>query len=156
MDPIQLLKKQHREVEGFFKKVEKTEAADERRQLMEQIRSALELHTRIEEEIFYPAVRSLDTKKATQMIDEAYEEHHVVKLVLKELPSVDPEDERFEAKMTVLKELVHHHVEEEEEEIFKLARKLGEDELDTLGERMTAEAREEQERAGAARRRAAA
>jgi hemerythrin superfamily protein len=156
MDPIQLLKKQHREVEGFFKKIEKAEAADERRQLMEQIRSALELHTRIEEEIFYPAVRSLDTKKATQMIDEAYEEHHVVKLVLKELPSVDPEDERFEAKMTVLKELVHHHVEEEEEEIFKLARKLGEDELDTLGERMTAEAREEQERAGAARRRAAA
>jgi hypothetical protein len=56
--------------------------------------------------------------------------------VLAELPQVDPADERFHAKMTVLSELVEHHVEEEEEEMFKLAKKLGEDELEALGERM--------------------
>lgn len=153
MDPIQLLKKQHREVESLFKKIDGTEDADERRLLMEQVRSALALHTRIEEEMFYPAIRGLETKKATEMVDEAYEEHHVVKLVLDELPRVDPEDERFEAKMTVLRELIQHHVDEEESEMFKLARKLGEDELDAIGDRMAAEARRDQETGG--RRRAA-
>jgi hypothetical protein len=138
MEPTQLLKKQHREVEGLFKKVEKAEGAEERRRLMAQIGSRLALHTRLEEEVFYPAVRALDTKKAREMIDEAYEEHHVVKLVLGELPRVDPDDERFHAKMTVLKELVEHHVEEEEEEMFKLAQKLDRDERDTLAERMAA------------------
>jgi len=62
------------------------------------------------------------------MILEAYDEHHVVKLVLAELPRVNPEDERFEAKMTVLSELIEHHVEE--------ARKLGNDELQSLREQM--------------------
>jgi hypothetical protein len=70
------------------------------------------------------------------MVMEAYEEHHVVKLVLAELPRVNPEDERFEAKMTVLSELVMHHVEEEEKEMFKLAQKLGRNELESLGEQM--------------------
>jgi len=74
------------------------------------------------------------------MVLEAYEEHDVVKLVLAELPRVDPEDERFEAKMTVLKEMVEHHVEEEEDEMFKLADKIDEDELEALGERLTEEA----------------
>jgi hypothetical protein len=150
MEPTQLLKKQHREVEGLFKKVDRAEGADERRRLMEQIASRLELHTRLEEEVFYPAVRALDSKKAREMIDEAYEEHHVVKLVLHELPRVDPEDERFHAKMTVLKELIEHHVEEEESEMFKLARKLDEDELEDLAERMTAMVEEEGGQARAA------
>jgi iron-sulfur cluster repair protein YtfE (RIC family) len=138
MKATDLLKKQHREVKALFKKVEKTEDAGQRRQLLEQIAQDLKMHTRIEEEIFYPAIRDLGTKKAEEMIDEAFEEHHVVDLVLAELPSVDPEDERFAAKMTVLSELVEHHVEEEEEEMFKLAQKLGDDELKSLAERMQA------------------
>src|SRR5262245_61111607 len=105
MDAIGLLKRQHRDVEGLFKKVEKAKDADTRRELMEAISSQLELHTRIEEQIFYPAVREIESKKAVEMIDEAYEEHGVVKLVLRQLPGVDPEDERFDAKMTVLKAL---------------------------------------------------
>lgn len=88
----------------------------------------------IEEGIFYPAV--LQTKKTEEMIPEAIEEHHVVKLVLAEIPRVDPEDERFEAKMTVLEELIEHHVEEEEKEMFKTAEKLGDDRLRALGEQM--------------------
>jgi hypothetical protein len=82
-------------------------------------------------------VRELGTSKAEEMIDEAFEEHHVVDLVLAELPQVDPEDERFEAKMTVLSELVEHHVEEEEKEMFRLAeKKLGPERIKELGQRM--------------------
>jgi hemerythrin superfamily protein len=142
MDPVKLLTKQHREVEGLFKKVEKSEEPSECKELMGQIKQALEMHTKIEEEIFYPALREVESKKAEEMVLEAYEEHHVVKLVLAELPKVDPEDERFHAKMTVLKELIEHHVEEEEDEMFKLAKKIDKEELDALGERMAAEAGE--------------
>ncbi len=136
MKATDLLKKQHREVKGLFKKVEGTDNSRIRRQLMNDIARSLEGHTLIEEEIFYPAVRGLETQKAEEMVLEAYEEHHVVKLVLAELPRVSPEDERFEAKMTVLSELVEHHVQEEEKEMFKLAQKLGRNELESLGEQM--------------------
>ena len=152
MNAMDLLKKQHKEVKGLFKKMEKTEAGRERRQLLDQIATALEGHTVIEEELFYPAVKELESKKAEEMVAEAYEEHHVVKLVLAELPQVDVEDEQFEAKMTVLSELVEHHADEEEEEMFKLAKKIGDDELEDLGMRMETRF---QEVAGQDRRRAA-
>ena len=138
MNAIDLLKKQHKEVKALFKKVEKTEDGRERRQLMDKIATALEGHTTIEEEIFYPAVQELETKKAEEMVNEAFEEHHVVKLVLAELPKVDPAGDRFEAKMTVLSELVEHHADEEETEMFKLAKKIGDAELEELGVRMMA------------------
>lgn len=138
MKATDLLKKQHKDVKALFKKVEKTGDAEGRRELMERIGQMLALHTRLEEEIFYPAVRGLETRKAEAMIAEAFEEHHVVELVLKDLPNVDPEDERFEAKMTVLSELVEHHVEEEEGEMYKLAERLGKDELQRLGQQIEA------------------
>jgi hemerythrin superfamily protein len=136
MKAIDLLKKQHKEVKALFKKIEKTEDTRQRRQLMNEISSALEAHAAIEEEMFYPAVKELGTKKAEEMVAEAFEEHHVVKLVLADLPNVSPDDERFEAKMTVLSELVEHHVEEEEKEMFKLAGKIEDEELEDLAERM--------------------
>jgi len=152
MDPIQLLKKQHREVEALFKKIEKARGA-QRRALMDELAANLKLHMAIEEKIFYPAVQQLPAKKAEDMTLEAYEEHAVVKLVLAELPGVDPEDERFDAKMTVLSELIEHHVEEEEDEMFKTAKKLGTAELNALGDRMAAEV--EAVKGPRARRRAA-
>jgi hemerythrin superfamily protein len=136
MDAISLLKKQHREVEQIFKQIEKAGDGEERRQLMTALARSLEMHTSLEEEIFYPAVREAPGKKTEAMVNEAFEEHGVVKLVLRELPHVDPGDERFDAKMTVLRELVEHHVEEEEKAMFKLAQKLGKQELRELGERM--------------------
>jgi hemerythrin superfamily protein len=138
MSPTALLRQQHKEVRGLFKQVEETEDGKGRRRLLDQIAQALDAHTKIEEEIFYPAVREIGTAKAEELIDEAYEEHHVVDLVLAELPNVDPEDERFEAKMTVLSELVDHHAREEEQEMFKLAQKIGRAELNELGKRMEA------------------
>src|SRR5499426_3486895 len=140
MNATDVLKRQHREVEALFKKIEKTDEGSERRALLDQISQKLETHTMIEEEIFYPAIRELDTKKAEEMVDEAYEEHHVVKLVLDELPEVDVDDDRFEAKMTVLSELIEHHVDEEEKEMFKSAEKLGSERLKALGAEMEARA----------------
>jgi len=122
----ELLEKQHREVEHTFATALGSEDARVRRTAMRSIIEQLTLHARIEETIFYPAVRGIGTEKAKDMILEAVEEHHVVKLILKELPKVDPKADTFEAKMTVLKELVEHHVEEEEKEMFPMAeRKLG-------------------------------
>jgi hemerythrin superfamily protein len=138
MNAMDLLKQQHKEVKALFKKMEKTSGAAPRRRLMEEIAMALQGHTVIEEEMFYPAVKELDTRKAEEMVNEAFEEHHVVKLVLKELPNVDPDDDRFEAKMTVLSELVEHHADEEEEEMFKTAKRIGREELEALGDQMEA------------------
>ena len=137
MKATDLLKKQHRQVKTLFKELEKTEDARGRRELMDQVADALKLHTRLEEEVFYPAVAELGTQKAREMVMEAFEEHHVVDLVLAELPQVDPEDERFAAKMTVLSELVKHHVEEEEEEMFPMAeKKLGAERIKELGQQL--------------------
>jgi iron-sulfur cluster repair protein YtfE (RIC family) len=136
-----LLKQQHRQVRDLFKRVEKTDDAGRRRRLLDEIASALKLHTALEEQVFYPAVREINAK-AEEMIDEAFEEHHVVDLVLAELPDLDPEDERFQAKMTVLEELVDHHVREEEKEMFKLAGRLGDQALRELGLRMREQAGE--------------
>src|ERR1043166_1078815 len=95
MKATDLLKKQHKSVKALFKKVENTEDGRRRRQLMDEIANELKIHTKIEEEIFYPAVREIGTSKAEELVDESFEEHHVVDLVLAELPKVDPEDERF-------------------------------------------------------------
>ena len=137
MKATDLLKEQHKEVKDLFENVLDTEDGEERQTLMDEIVEKLKVHTQIEEEIFYPAIRELG-EKGEKMILEALEEHHVVDLVIAELPTLDPEDDRFEAKMTVLCELVNHHVEEEEKEMFKLAKKLGADVLERLGERLEA------------------
>lgn len=134
-----MLKKQHREVEELFGQVKKARPA-RRRKLLDTIATKLREHMLIEEQVFYPAVEAeVTTKKMQEMVPEAYEEHHVVQLVLHELPQLDPGDERFEAKMTVLKELIEHHVEEEEQEMFPAAEKrLGSERLTALAEQMQA------------------
>lgn len=139
MKATELLRQQHREVKALFKQAKKVEAG-ERRALLDQIAAKLQHHMEIEENIFYPAVREIGTKKTEEMVPEAYEEHHVVALVLNELPDYDPEDERFEAKMTVLEELIEHHVEEEEKEMFKSAERLGTERLEELADQMQGEA----------------
>jgi hypothetical protein len=135
MKATELLKKQHREVKALFAQAKKVKP-QERRRVLDEISEKLEAHMTIEEDIFYPAVREIGTKKTDEIVPEAYEEHHVVKLVLEELPDVDLDDERFEAKVTVLDELIEHHVEEEEREMFKIAEKLGTERLAELGDEM--------------------
>ena len=146
MDAIALLTRDHQEVDRLFKQYEQlTDRAQKSKQklVMKMIRE-LAIHSAIEEMLFYPAVRTAALKAATRAgekaaddVLEALEEHHIVKWTLAELEKMKPEDERFEAKVTVLMENVRHHVEEEQDELFPRARKLlGEKMLEELGQRM--------------------
>jgi hemerythrin superfamily protein len=125
MDAITLLKSDHRAVGALFRKYEGAGkgAIHEKQQLAKQIIKELSIHTSIEEQLFYPAVRQLSEKINDQVL-EALEEHHGAKATLAELERMTPEDERFDAKMTVLIEGVRHHVQEEEEDLFPKVRKL--------------------------------
>ncbi|MFD9461250.1 hemerythrin domain-containing protein [Streptomyces sp. NPDC060027] len=138
MDGIVLLKEDHKTVEKLFKQFEKAgdKAHAEKRKIADQVIEELTTHTWIEEKIFYPAAREAapDTK---DHVLESVEEHHVVLWMLSELKDLDPADERFDAKMTVLIENVRHHVEEEETEWFPEVRKaMGRNRLTDLGEQM--------------------
>jgi hemerythrin superfamily protein len=111
MDAITLLKDDHKTVEALFKRFEKAgdRAYTEKREIVDRIIEALSKHAAIEEQLFYPVVRS--TVPATEDIAlESLEEHHIVKWVLSELDTMAPEDERFDPKVTVLIENVRHHV----------------------------------------------
>ena len=138
MDAISLLKNDHHTVEQLFSRYEDTsDAAHEtRRDLVSQIITELSVHASVEEQVFYPAVR-LAVPATEDDVREALEEHHIVKWTLSELDSLDPADERFDAKVTVLIEAVRHHVEEEEGEMFpKVRDALDSDELSDLGDRL--------------------
>jgi hemerythrin-like domain-containing protein len=138
----ELLREQHREVEHLFARALGTANARTRRSAVNEIRRKLENHTAIEEAVFYPAVKLLG-ERGRDMALEAYEEHHVVKLLLRELPRLEPRSESFQAKMTVLKELVEHHVEEEENEMFPMAeRELGSERSRQLADKMAARAKD--------------
>jgi hemerythrin superfamily protein len=135
VDAIELLQEDHKKMKNLLEEVDETEDADKRRELFNQIRKELKVHERIEEEIFYPALK--DHPKAKEIVLEGYEEHHAVDVLLDELDDVSFDDERWAPKMTVIKENVEHHIEEEEEEMFEKARSILDDsELSQLGDRM--------------------
>jgi hypothetical protein len=105
------------------------------------VKQELEVHEQIEEEIFYPALK--DHPKTRELTLEAYEEHHVVDMVMAEIEGVAYQDETWGAKFTVMKENLEHHIEEEEGEMFKQAKQVfDKDELTQLGERMAARKQE--------------
>lgn len=138
VNAIDLLKEQHREVEKLFEEFE--EASDrafrKRQTLFEEISHKLTCHARIEEKIFYPEGKPVDK----DLTLEAYEEHDVVKALLRKIANTPPTDESFKAKMTVLKEVVEHHVKEEEGEFFpQLEKELGKERLMELGAEMKKE-----------------
>ena len=137
IDALKLLKQDHEEVEQLFEEFD--HAGDRAHKTKEKIvRSLIEdlaKHAAIEEQIFYPAVRELTGDDGAVL--EALEEHHVVKWTLSELDGMDPEDERFDAKVMVLKENVLHHAKEEEREMFpKVREALTPAELRMLGEEL--------------------
>jgi hemerythrin superfamily protein len=139
-DAIVLLKDDHKTVEKLFKQFEKAgeDAPEQKRKLVDSIIEELTIHTYIEEEIFYPAARTAAPETKDHVL-ESVEEHHVVVWLLSELAGLDPSDETFDAKVTVLAENVRHHVEEEEEDWFPEVRKaMGRKRLQELGERMIA------------------
>jgi len=134
MDAITLLKQDHKTVEQIFKQFEKASQPAQQRNLARRAVEELSVHAAIEEMVFYPAVRDR-VPETEDTVLESLEEHHIVKWTLSELEDMEPDHERFKAKMTVLIESVRHHVKEEEQELFPAVRKaIGRKEMAQLGD----------------------
>jgi len=135
-DAIALLKADHRKVEDLFEKFQAAKGADRKKTLALEICTELCVHATIEEEIFYPACKG---EVDEDQLSESYVEHDGAKVMIAELVGSSPDDEFYDAKMTVLAEEIKHHVKEEEkpgEGIFAQARDAGLD-MDALGARLT-------------------
>ncbi len=144
-DAISLLKADHREVERLFGEFESARSRDRQRELAERICEALKVHTEIEEEIFYPAF--LEATDDTDVHHEAEIEHAGAKHLISEIEATGPRDDHFEARVTVLREMIRHHVKEEEQrggmfseaqksdmDLQELGRQLHERKLELMGE----------------------
>jgi len=137
MNAIELLKSDHDKVDRLFQKVEATEEG-EHKALFEQIREELEIHTHIEETIFYPKIK--EEPELEDIVLEGIEEHHQAKIFLRELSSLTDDSEKFEPKLKVLMEDIKHHVQEEEGEMFpKIEEIFDESTLKELGAEMEKE-----------------
>ena len=135
-DAIALLKDDHAKVSAMFKQYDKLgdKAYAQKLALARKICKELKVHTQIEEEIFYPATRAA-LPKEDDLLDEAQVEHDGAKGLIRQLDAMKPEDDLFDAKVTVLGEYIKHHVKEEHEEMFPKVRKSKLD-LRELGMRM--------------------
>jgi len=138
MDAITLLKDDHKKVREMFREFEAAgdRAYKTKQRIAEQVFMELEVHSKIEEEIFYPAVREKAGKEGKELVAEGFEEHHVVDVLIGELKALDPEAEEYDAKFKVLTENVEHHIEEEEQEMMPEAKEALGEALAELGERM--------------------
>jgi hemerythrin-like domain-containing protein len=149
MNAFTLLKADHKKVAGLLEKIDATteRGVKTREELFTQVKTELDVHARIEETIFYPALEKADETRDITL--EAFEEHRIVKQLLSELETMGKDEEEWTAKFTVLKENIEHHVEEEEGEMFTKARKvLSEEDAEALGTRME-KAKEQQMKAAA-------
>jgi len=141
MDAIELLTTDHHEVRSLFERFRSAQEAEDTARMSElaaTIFEELEVHTTIEEEIFYPALRGRDDE-LDETVDESLEEHHVVDVLMNEMRDLEAGADEWVAKMTVLMENVEHHADEEEQEMFPDAREqLDEERLRALGEELEA------------------
>ncbi len=143
-DAIELLKKDHREVEALFSEFQKTSGEKTKEKIALKICTELKIHAIIEEEIFYPAIRG---KVDDDDIDEALVEHDGAKVLINEIEAGGSKSDFFDAKVKVLQEEIEHHVKEEEKQwgsLFSQARKSDVD-MDALGEQMAERKAELQE-----------
>ena len=141
IDTIALLKQDHREVEQLFKRFEKAGdgARQEKRKLVDAMIEALSRHAGIEELVFYPAVRREVKRAGFRRARGDRRAPCRRRCCCSELEDLDPADERFDAKVTVLIENVRHHVKEEEQELFPEVRtKLGRARLLDIGDELRA------------------
>ncbi len=135
MNAIELLEHDHRMMKSLLKRALEASAETRREELLDEIRTNLVAHERMEEEVFYPPLE--EHAKTHDIVLEGYEEHHVADVILDELLQTEPGSDTWKAKLKVLKESLEHHIEEEEGEMFKKARTIfDDDELARLGEQM--------------------
>ena len=141
MNALKLLEEDHRKVKKLMQEIEKTteRGIKTRKELFAKLVQELTVHEQIEEGIFYPQVQSrARTKKLTELVDEAYQEHHFVDTVKSEIEGTPFESDEWPAKFKVLMENVQHHAEEEEEgKMFPKVRQVfDEGELEDMGQQM--------------------
>ncbi len=117
-----LLKQDHDKVRDLFEQIEEDEDGENREELFAGLQSEIQEHLQLEEKFFYPVLEQSEAAREKAL--ESYEEHNVAKTVLGDLVGLDKEDERWDAKLKVLQEIVSHHLQEEEKNIFKLAKKV--------------------------------
>ena len=137
MDVLTLLKEDHEKVKRLLEEGDTTTERGEktRTELFTRLKTMLTAHEQMEEEVLYPALKA--HPKARELTLEAFEEHHVVDLVLEELAATPVTDEQWGAKWTVAKENIEHHIEEEEGEMFRDIRELfSTDEREQMAARM--------------------
>ena len=141
MDALSLLTADHNRVRGLFARFQTAEEEKDAATMMElaaKIIVELEVHTTIEEELFYPEIKGAN-EEIKDVVDEGVEEHHVAKTLIEEIKGLTPEDDAWAAKMKVLIESVEHHAEEEEQEMFPEVRKaLDKAQLEDMGMRLEA------------------
>ncbi len=139
MDALRLLTADHNRVRGLFTRFRDAHEADDDTSMVEiagKVFDELEVHTTIEEEIFYPTVRDKSSEIA-ETVEEGVQEHHVAKVLMAELGEVEAASAEWVAKMQVLIENVEHHAEEEESELFPDVRSaMSAEELETLATRL--------------------
>jgi len=138
---LTLLRADHDEVLQLFEKFESASRSDQKQRLATQICTELKIHTRIEEEVFYPAVREAGAKDEESALDEAKVEHDGAAKLIEEIEASDSSDELFDARMKVLSEYIKHHVKEEYREIFPAAKSADID-LDEIGAQLAARKKE--------------
>jgi hemerythrin superfamily protein len=132
-DAITLLRADHQAVSALFEQYAKARAASRKKSLVEEICKSLRVHTRIEEELFYPQVKP--ALKDHELVPEALVEHASLKLLIGQIEGGEPGGEDFEAKVQVLFEYVKHHVKEEQNELFPKVKATRLD-LQELGSRL--------------------
>jgi hemerythrin-like domain-containing protein len=135
---IDLLKADHTHVKELFQQYDATgrRAHRTKQDIAEEVFGALEVHTTLEEELFYSAMKRKTDQDGKDLVAEAVEEHHVVTTLMDELKHLDPKDERYDAKFKVLMDNVAHHIEEEEGEMFPEAEEVLGERLEHLGSQM--------------------
>ena len=139
MNAIELLKEDHDKVDKLFQKEKATPDGDHK-ELFEQIKAELDVHTHIEETIFYPKLKEEGDDELKDIVLEGIEEHRQAKMFLKELAALADDSEKFDPKLKVLMEDIEHHVQEEEGEMFKMVKEqFDEFTLQELGKEMEKE-----------------
>jgi hemerythrin superfamily protein len=139
MNVLNILKKDHSTVRSLINKYSRAakSAYEKKLEIFEQIRRELQIHTRAEEEIFYPAIKAINGTESRKLFTEALKEHRDVDELLTQISRLKATDKSFDENIDTLFEYVDHHVEQEEGEIFQfVAENYSEEELNDIGKQI--------------------
>lgn len=139
-DAVAMLREDHKKVSALFEEFEKARSDRRKKEIVATICQELTVHTALEEEIFYPAVKA--ALKDKELVPEAVVEHASVKDLIAQVRDQEPGGEEYDAKVKVMGEFVKHHVKEEQTEMFPKAKKATALDLVELGEQMQARKQE--------------